>query len=304
MVAVELVVAVARERERARGLDPAGEQLQHVERCLVRPMHVLEHEDSGTARELANQPGRQFMGPRAALYERLKLAGGDLRDVEEGSERTGREQGVTGTPEDPRRVVIRIAEPAQQHALSDARLAANQHQAAVRAIQDGRKRRFERRQVTRSFKQLGGRPGPARCGFGHDVSVPFCPTTGRGASTRPDAGQAAVWLGGVCPGVRRRTSSRARVRSVRSSKWTTSPRGSGVTMSSTGTVLPLAWTSCYRSRRSRSSANRARACSSSCSTRSDATSPDATRRRPVLHDTASSRWTIVTSAVPSSCSRG
>ena len=42
---VELVVAVAGDDERGHRLDPAGEQAEDVERRLVGPVHVLEHED-------------------------------------------------------------------------------------------------------------------------------------------------------------------------------------------------------------------------------------------------------------------
>ena len=44
MVSVELVVPVGGEHERIGPVDPAAEHAQDVERRLVRPMHVLEHE--------------------------------------------------------------------------------------------------------------------------------------------------------------------------------------------------------------------------------------------------------------------
>ena len=59
MRAIELVVAVAGEHERGNGLDLAREQPQHVERRLVGPVEVLEHEDRRAApAQLADQRRR------------------------------------------------------------------------------------------------------------------------------------------------------------------------------------------------------------------------------------------------------
>ena len=41
----QLVVSVADEHERRDRLDSAAEQPEHVQRRLVRPVHVLEHQD-------------------------------------------------------------------------------------------------------------------------------------------------------------------------------------------------------------------------------------------------------------------
>jgi hypothetical protein len=43
--AVELVISVGRDHEHRNGLHSAAQQPQHVERRLVAPVHVLEHEN-------------------------------------------------------------------------------------------------------------------------------------------------------------------------------------------------------------------------------------------------------------------
>jgi hypothetical protein len=50
---VELVVPVGGDDQGRNPLHSAGEQPQHVERGLVRPVHILEHEDG-------RSPGRQL----------------------------------------------------------------------------------------------------------------------------------------------------------------------------------------------------------------------------------------------------
>jgi hypothetical protein len=47
MGAIDLVVAIGRQHERGERLDTAAEQSQDVERRLVGPVQVLEHDDAG-----------------------------------------------------------------------------------------------------------------------------------------------------------------------------------------------------------------------------------------------------------------
>jgi hypothetical protein len=87
--AVELVVAVAGEDEGGHALDLAGQQAQHVERRLVGPVEVLEHEHGrAPPGQLPHERAGDLVRPGFPGDELLELAAGQLRDVEERSERT------------------------------------------------------------------------------------------------------------------------------------------------------------------------------------------------------------------------
>ena len=131
---LEPVVAVTGDRECGDPLDPADEQAKDVERGLVRPVDVLEHEHArGTSVQLLGQRGDHLVRPRAALDERAELAPDRLRDVEQRAERPGREQRIAGAEEDLGRAGPVVAEAADQGGLSDPGLAANQGDVAATA---------------------------------------------------------------------------------------------------------------------------------------------------------------------------
>lgn len=93
MLAVELVIAEARHNEGLQPLHSAGEHAQHVQRRLVRPVHVLEHEDGRTACcKLGGEQGCDLVGHRTALERRLQIAILGLRDPKQAAERTRRKQ--------------------------------------------------------------------------------------------------------------------------------------------------------------------------------------------------------------------
>ena len=70
-----------------------------------------------------------------------------LGDGEERAERTRREERIAGAPEHPRRCAALLAEAPHEGGLADARLAADQHDAAPRAAPDGLQALVERRQL-------------------------------------------------------------------------------------------------------------------------------------------------------------
>ena len=132
--AVELVVAVAGDEQRRDGRDAAAEQAQHVERRLVGPVHVLEHDDRRLAAgQLAQQRRGDRVGGGAVGDGLRELAAGDRGDVGQRSERGQREERVAVAPEDPRRLRPALAEAAQEHGLADAGLARHEHEPAARA---------------------------------------------------------------------------------------------------------------------------------------------------------------------------
>ena len=127
VTAVELVVAVAGEDERGDALHLARQEAQHVERRLVGPVEVLEHEDArARPAQLADERTGDLVGSRLAGDQLLELAVSHLGDVEQRAERAWSEQALAGAPQDPRRRAAPIAERAQQGGLAGARLAADE----------------------------------------------------------------------------------------------------------------------------------------------------------------------------------
>ena len=98
---VELVVAVGGDHERGQRLDPARQQPEDVERRLVGPVQVLQHDDRGSS-EFGRERGGQRARRRALGHERGELAARLLGDVDERAERARCVQRVAGAPQDPR----------------------------------------------------------------------------------------------------------------------------------------------------------------------------------------------------------
>src|SRR5204862_7279931 len=93
--ALELVVTVRTEDERRERLQPAAEQPQDVERRLVGPVEVLEHEDRrGAAAQLLGQRRDELMRQHVVRDHVLQLRKGEQR-----TERTLREQRIAIPPE-------------------------------------------------------------------------------------------------------------------------------------------------------------------------------------------------------------
>jgi hypothetical protein len=119
----DLVVAVRRDHERRRSLEPATEVAEEIERCLVRPMHVLDN------------------GDRCARAERLEHGcedipptGGPLeiwQELVQWRERLRSEQPVAGGPEDARLARLGLDECADERGLPDPGLAPDEHEPAV-----------------------------------------------------------------------------------------------------------------------------------------------------------------------------
>ena len=117
-----LVVAERDDRERGDAGDAATEQAQDVERALVGPVDVLQHEDrAGRGAQPVEQRGRER--GRRGLVE---------PDVEQRAERPRRVQRVARAPQD----ATTVGEGADERGLADAGLAADQDQPAGRAVED------------------------------------------------------------------------------------------------------------------------------------------------------------------------
>ena len=127
--AVELVIPERPEHEGTRSLDLAREQSQHIERRLVGPVQVFEHEHGRPT--APNQAGQRFddlVRAGSASDLPLEFAAGLLGDIHEWPERARRRERVARTPEDAGWCVH--AEVAHQGRLAGSSLARDEDQAA------------------------------------------------------------------------------------------------------------------------------------------------------------------------------
>ena len=124
MIPVEAVVAIRADDER-RDIHPAAEQPQHVERRLVAPVQVFDHEHRRLLRELVAQHRehlRRLDGGTEDVRERIALRG----DVEQRPERAGSRERVTGSGEHASMRLEPRAEGADERGLAGAGLAADE----------------------------------------------------------------------------------------------------------------------------------------------------------------------------------
>ena len=124
VVAVEAVVAIGADDER-RDVHPAAEQPQDVERRLVAPVQVLDHEHGRLLCELVAQHRehlRRLDGRTEDVRERVALRG----HVEQRPERAGRRERVTGAREHASVRLEPCAEGTDERGLAGAGLAADE----------------------------------------------------------------------------------------------------------------------------------------------------------------------------------
>ena len=135
------------------GIASASEQPQDVERRVVGPVQVLEHDDRRGARGEARpaSAATRSLGVTPASDQRRELAAGLVGDVDERAERTGREQRLAGATEDVD--VQPVAEGADQRGLADARLTGDQNQPAAPGGRDGVQFGFERGKLLGALQQ-------------------------------------------------------------------------------------------------------------------------------------------------------
>jgi hypothetical protein len=114
----ELIAPIAGSNHGRKRVDPAPEQPDDIERRLIGPVRVLEHEDRRPTTELVGEYRGDLMRPGAAADELIELAIRRVRDLEQGPERARRQQPVAGAPEDPRRTSTLVAETPQECCLA------------------------------------------------------------------------------------------------------------------------------------------------------------------------------------------
>jgi hypothetical protein len=131
---LQLVVAKRGQHERSRPLDAAAEQAKDVERRLVGPVQVFQHQHARPSPELVDQDPEHLVRPGVVPDQVGERAAGLGSDVGEGRERPRSEERVARAFEDtssPGRVG---AEAPDERGLPDTRLAGDQHQPAVAAF--------------------------------------------------------------------------------------------------------------------------------------------------------------------------
>ncbi len=156
MVALGLVVPVRRDDEPRDAVDAPAEDAQHVERRLVRPVDVLDHDDRGAVGLREERP-RHRPGVRPGREQLLERPARAVGDVGERAERARRGEVLARPGEDPR--LRSPAELADERGLADPGLAADEHEPA--ALAPGLREDVEQRLP---FEQAGHRLVRDDCG--------------------------------------------------------------------------------------------------------------------------------------------
>ena len=163
---IELVVAIGRQHQRRQRLDAASEQAHDVERGLVGPVEVLEHDDARRpAAQLARQRRDELARRRAVRGDRRELAADLVGDVDERPERARRVQRVAGPPEHPDRAAA-LAEGAHERRLADPGLAGDEDQPSAPLRSHRAEQLVEDLELRGALEQLAGAGGQL-VGHGH-----------------------------------------------------------------------------------------------------------------------------------------
>jgi len=132
----ERLVAVRRDEQARHCLDPSSEHAENIERRLVGPVQVIEHEQGDSVGpHLGEQCARDLVRHRTIVDERLQSATHLLGDPEQWAERGRREQRLTLAPDDPRFGACG-GQGLDERSLADAGLAAEQDHAAGGTVLD------------------------------------------------------------------------------------------------------------------------------------------------------------------------
>ena len=198
---VEFIVAIAGEHQRGSRRDPGADQRQDVDRGLVGPVQILQHQHRRRpAAKLAKEGRRDLVRTFRSRDGALELTSDRLGDVEQRSERTRRLQRRTRAPHHAARAADVVAEALEHRRLPGPGLAANEHQSAGRAGPDLAQQLCERGKLRLALQQRVTEPS----GTPVDHDRGQSPTHGSGrpgreTSPRPGAG-VRLWQHGVCAG--------------------------------------------------------------------------------------------------------
>ena len=167
---VELVVAIRCHDERGGGLDPAPDDTHDVQRRLVGPVHVLDHENRRAALELLQESTCDIVRPPSGAHQLVENAACFLAHLDERPQRPRRGERVAGAPEDACRARDRAAERPHEHGLADACLAGDEHQ-PTRAGPSLRMSAVQRSERLLALEQVSGSSRLTR-DRGHEEILP------------------------------------------------------------------------------------------------------------------------------------
>ena len=120
MPRADLIVAIGDREQHACAVNAAAQILEQVERCLVRPMHVLEDDQClRPSLQLIERSGEDFVAVRSGIDGRQQRALRLPRDVVQRGKRTGSEERIARPPQHGRRALL-LREFLQQRGLADA----------------------------------------------------------------------------------------------------------------------------------------------------------------------------------------
>ena len=194
VLAVQLIVAERPDDEHADRLDAAGEDAQHVERCRVGPVQVLDHDHKRRAfSQVAHQRRGKLVRFCAFSCQGLQLATGDLGHVQERSQRPRRRKRVARSQEHLRGRGECGSKAPDQHGLADPRLSRHEDEPSTTLGGDGLESRPQGGKLARPLEEVGF---VCECGaIRHlDLSAPSWQPAGSGAMGRP-IGSAALRSG-------------------------------------------------------------------------------------------------------------
>ena len=156
MIARELVVAVRDEDERRRRRELSGEEPQDIQRALVRPVRVLDHDDGVARLDELEDRGGDVVGRAPRIEDAVDPRG--LGDLEERPERSRCRERVASAPEEGRPGGEIGAEAPDEGRLPDARLPAHEEEPPLSGG-GARERRMERRERLFALEEDVGRGG-------------------------------------------------------------------------------------------------------------------------------------------------
>jgi hypothetical protein len=136
VVGIELVVAVRRNEQRGHPLDPANEQPNDVERCLIGPMEILDDEHAWQLSELLGQRLVQLVRSHLTPNELGERAACLVRDLSQRRERARREERIACPLENSHASSNAVDERSDQRALANTRLASDEHSASAPGCSD------------------------------------------------------------------------------------------------------------------------------------------------------------------------
>lgn len=170
MRATQLVIPIGDEHEGSRASDPASEQPEHIERGLVGPVHVLDHENDRLATaQLVEQRGSDLMRPSARSHQLAQRTPQGVGDAQERTQRARREERIAGAGDHPRRGAVLVAEAAHQRGLADTRFTPEEHQPAAGTPGHSGQGVVQRRQGERPLEEVALPGGFGRSRYWTDI---------------------------------------------------------------------------------------------------------------------------------------